>query len=145
MLSKEEFNESLKKITRVAVDGVIIKDNKVLMILRGTEPFKNDWTLIGGFVDYNERPSETVVREVKEETGFETKVINFFGLTDDPDRDPRGHILSLNFMLEITGGEFRKSEEALEMKWFEKNNLPENIGFDHKKIINDAFKTLQND
>ena len=59
----------------VSVDGVIIRDNKILLIKRGNEPFKGFWALPGGYVDWNESTEEAVAREMMEETGLNRKFL----------------------------------------------------------------------
>ena len=50
----------------IAVDGILIKNNKILLIKRKNEPFKGKWALPGGFVEYGERVEEAVSREFEE-------------------------------------------------------------------------------
>ena len=123
------------KSPRLTTDGVIIKDNKLLLIKRKNEPFKNKWALPGGFVEYGEKVEDSVTREVFEETGLKTKINNFFNVYSDPDRDPRGHTITLVYSLEIVGGNLKGNDDASEAKFFELDNLPE-LAFDHGKIIN---------
>jgi len=122
----------------VAVDGVLIKNKKILLIKRGNEPFKNKWALPGGFVEYGERVEEAIVREFKEETGINVRIKKFFGVFSDPDRDPRGHVISIVFLLE-SDDEPRAGDDAIDAKFFDLDNLPE-LAFDHKKIIEEVMK-----
>ena len=127
------------KSPRLTTDGVIIKDNKLLLIKRKNEPFKNKWALPGGFVEYGEKVEDSVIREVFEETSLKTKIINFFNVYSDPDRDPRGHTITLVYLLKEIGGKLKGRDDASEAKFFDLNNLP-NLAFDHKKIINDVLR-----
>ena len=129
------------KSPRLTTDGVIIKDNKLLLIKRKNEPFKNKWALPGGFVEYGEKVEDSVTREVFEETGLKTKINNFFNVYSDPDRDPRGHTITLVYSLEIVGGNLKGNDDASEAKFFELDNLPE-LAFDHKEILDFAIKKL---
>jgi 8-oxo-dGTP diphosphatase len=122
----------------VAVDGVLIKNKKILLIKRGNEPFKNKWALPGGFVEYGERVEEAIVREFKEETGINVRIKKFFGVFSDPDRDPRGHVISIVFLLE-SDDEQRAGDDAIDARFFDLDNLPE-LAFDHKKIIEEVMK-----
>ena len=122
----------------VAVDGVLIKNKKILLIKRGNEPFKNKWALPGGFVEYGERVEEAIVREFKEETGINVRIKKLFGVFSDPDRDPRGHVISIVFLLE-SDDEPRAGDDAIDARFFDLDNLPE-LAFDHKKIIEEVMK-----
>jgi len=84
----------------IAVDGVLIKDGKILLVRRGKEPFRGYYALPGGFVEYGETVERAVVREVYEETGIKTRVKELLGVYSDPNRDPRGHVISIAFILE---------------------------------------------
>lgn len=141
-LHHEKFMELFEYVPRLAVDGVLIKDGKVLLMKRAGEPFRGMWGIPGGFVEKGERVEEAALREVKEETGIETKVLRLVGVYSDPDRDPRGHVITVAFLLEQTGGELKGNEETQDVRFFEKDDIPEQLAADHTKIIEDAFKIL---
>lgn len=122
----------------ITVDGVIIKNGKILLIKRKNEPFKGKWALPGGFVEYGEKVEDAVLREIKEETGLNAKIKNLLGVYSDPNRDPRGHTISIVFILEGEG-EAKASDDASDVKFFDLNKLPP-LAFDHEKIIKDAIK-----
>jgi len=124
----------------IAVDGVLIKNGKILLIRRRNEPFRGKWALPGGFVEYGERVEEAVLREVEEETGVRARIKKLLGVYSDPDRDPRGHTISIVFLLEGEG-EAVAGDDASDAKFFNLDNLPP-LAFDHEKIINDALKML---
>lgn len=121
---------------RVAVDGIVVKERKVLMIKRDIEPFKGCWVLPGGTVKHGEQLVNAVKREVEEETGLKVKVVKYVGYYDKPGRDPRRFSISHAFVCKPIGGILKGSFEGREIKWFEK--LPRRIGFDHRKIIKDS-------
>lgn len=123
----------------LTVDGVIIKNRKILLIKRKNKPFKNKWALPGGFVEYGERVEAAVVREINEETGLKTEIIKLVGVYSDPDRDPRGHTVSVVFLLDIIGGKLSNGDDACDAKFFHLEALP-NLSFDHEKIINDVIR-----
>ncbi len=120
----------------LTVDGIIEKDSKILLIKRGNEPFKNKWALPGGFVEYGEKTEKAVVREIFEETGLKTDIKNLFGVYSDPNRDPRGHTVSVVYSLKVIGGKLKSGDDACDAEFFDLNKLPD-LGFDHKKIISD--------
>lgn len=126
---------------RLTVDGVIISNEKLLLIRRGRPPFRDTWALPGGFVEYGETVETAVQREVMEETGLTTSVRRLVGVYSAPDRDPRGHTVSVAFLLTVESGSPRGGDDAAEARWFSLDDLPD-LAFDHAKIINDAVAML---
>jgi len=124
----------------IAVDGVLIKDNKILLIKRKNEPFKGKWALPGGFVEYGEKVEEAVLREFEEEVGIKARIKKLLGVYSDPARDPRGHIISIVFLLEAEG-EPKAGDDAADAKFFSLDKLPP-LAFDHEKIIRDAVRAM---
>jgi 8-oxo-dGTP diphosphatase len=116
--------------------AVIIKNNSVLLVKRAREPYKNTWMFPAGFLDFGEHPEETVIREVKEETGLTAKRLQFIDIIQSVD-DPRapGHLIF--FYRVEASGELANSDtdENLEIKWFDIAHPPK-IGWKaHKDII----------
>ncbi|MBC7081461.1 MAG: NUDIX hydrolase [Thermoplasmatales archaeon] len=122
----------------IAVDGILIKDNKILLIKRKNEPFKDKWALPGGFVEYGEKVEDAIFREFKEETGMNVRIKKLFGVYSDPNRDPRGHIISIVFLL-ASDDEPVAGDDAIDARFFDLNSLPD-LAFDHKKIIEEVIK-----
>ena len=123
----------------VTADGIIIKNRQILLVKRKNPPFKGKWALPGGFVEYREKTEDTVIREVLEETGLKTKINQLAGVYSDPDRDPRGHTITIVYNLNIVNGELISGDDAKDAKFFELNRLPD-LAFDHAQIINDYMK-----
>jgi 8-oxo-dGTP diphosphatase len=130
------------KFPALAVDGVAIKENKILLVRRKNEPFKGKFALPGGFVEYGERAEDAVRREVFEETGCKTKIRRLLGIYSDPKRDPRGHVVSIVYLLESIGGALKAGSDALGAEFIKTSDLPP-LAFDHKQIISDALKFLR--
>jgi 8-oxo-dGTP diphosphatase len=134
---------------KLSVDAVVfgyVESNlKVLLIKRKYEPYKDSWALAGGFVGKDESIDEAVVRELKEETGVDNLFLEQLYTFGDVNRDPRGRVISVAYyglvkpeQVEILS----TSEEASDVQWFSILDLPE-LAFDHKKIIDIAYKRLQ--
>lgn len=131
------------KSPSLAVDGVILKDNQILLIKRKNDPYKDKWAIPGGFVEYGEKIEDAVLREVKEETGLEAKISDLVGVYSNPKRDPRKHVVSITYLLKDISGTEKGGDDAKEAKWWNINELPE-LAFDHKYIINDALRIYYN-
>jgi len=121
------------------VDAVILDRDSIILIKRKKFPFKNYWALPGGFIEYNEKAEDAVVREVKEETGLKIKIKRLIGVYSDPKRDPRGHTISTVYLCKIVGGKLKEGYDATEVGKFKIKKMP-GLAFDHRKIINDAIR-----
>lgn len=126
----------------VAVDCVVLNGDRVLLLKRAHEPFNGYWVLPGGHVERNETVEGAAVREMKEELGIDVEVEKLVGVFSDPDRDPRG-LISVAFIVRPKSTDIRLNREASEYKWFPPDALPENIGFDHAKILAQARALLE--
>ncbi len=131
-----------KKSPLIAVDGVIIDPEKgILLIKRKNEPFKDHWALPGGFIKYGEMVEKALEREIREETGLTPTEYELLGVYSEPDRDPRGHVISIAYVISKTKGEAKANSDAKTLKYFRKT--PKNIAFDHARIITDALKRFK--
>ena len=127
------------KIPRVTVDGIILNNGKILLIRRNRQPFKGRWALPGGFVEYGETTEDAVVREVYEETGLKTRIRDLAGVYSDPNRDPRGHTISIVYSLEIIDGRLKGGDDASDAQFFDVKKLP-CLSFDHNRIIKEFLE-----
>src|SRR5947209_8597225 len=97
---------------RVAVDAVLLHEDKLVLVRRGKPPFRGRYALPGGGVEFGERLEEAVEREVLEETGLESEVMRLLGVYGDPGRDPRGHTISIAYVLRSIGGTLMAGSDA---------------------------------
>jgi len=135
-----------RKFPLVAVDGVVISEGKIVLITRKNEPFKGKYALPGGFVEYGEKVEEACIREVEEETGLRVTIKGLVGVYSDPNRDPRGHVISIAFLCELIGGSIRASSDAASVKWVNLKDILDGkveLAFDHAKIIIDAIERFK--
>ncbi len=130
------------------VDCVVFnyKDNafKILLIERGHEPFKGKWALPGGFVDQGELSEHAALRELEEETGIKlSKDILLVSVNSNPERDPRGWVISASYLTVIPGDfDFKAGDDAAKASLFDINDLPE-MAFDHEEIIQKALEKIK--
>lgn len=121
----------------LTVDAIIEKDGAILMIRRKGDTYDGYLALPGGFVDYNETVENAVKREVKEELGVEVVPSAILGVYSDPNRDPRGHVISTVFICEFKGSPVA-GDDASDFGWVKLDNIDkENLAFDHSEIIRD--------
>lgn len=121
---------------------------KLLMIKRGSYPYKNQWALPGGFCRKGESTLETARRELCEETGIKDAYLRPFDIFSEPGRDPRGWIISHAFLTLINGENYRvhAGSDAWEAGWFslsvEKEELQREIKEEQAYIRNSYFLRL---
>jgi 8-oxo-dGTP diphosphatase len=130
--------QNLWKKPWVSTDGIIIIGDQVVLIKRGREPFKGMHALPGGIVEYGETVEECVVREMEEETGLRTQVLDLVGVYSAANRDPRGHFITVAFNLKHIGGVLKGGDDAAEAALFPLNDLPE-MAADHHTILAEAL------
>lgn len=91
-----------------------------MLITRKNEPFKGHYALPGGFVNYDEDPEDACIRELKEEcyiTGKQPKLVCVAG---KPDRDPRSHIVSIVYHVEVDPEhKVKAGDDAATAKWYD--------------------------
>ena len=127
-----------RKTPALAVDAIVVKNGKILLIRRANEPFKGKWALVGGFVEYGETTENAVKREVEEETGMKVEVKELLGVYSEPKRDPRGHVVSISYIVESKSDEIKINEEVKEARFFSLEEIKSmELAFDHAKIIRD--------
>jgi len=134
--------ENLWKNPSVTCDGLVLRKGKVLLVKRGREPFRGCYALPGGFVEYGESTEDCVVREIREETGLETEVVRLVGVYSEMGRDPRGHFITLLYLLREKGGALRAGDDADSAEFFAPSDLPD-LAFDHGTMIADGIKAAE--
>ena len=134
--------ENLWKNPSVTCDGLVLRKGKVLLVKRGREPFRGCYALPGGFVEYGESTEDCVVREIREETGLETEVVRLVGVYSEMGRDPRGHFITLLYLLREKGGALRAGDDADSAEFFAPSDLPD-LAFDHGTMIADGLKAAE--
>lgn len=133
----------------LTVDIVIftLRDNRlqVLLIQRANEPFAGCWALPGGFVNMEESLEEAAARELEEETGIKEAYLEQLYTYGDPDRDPRGRVVTVAYFALIPADAPVRREggsDASQARWFPVDRLPP-LAFDHAEIIAYALRRLR--
>ena len=125
--------------SNIATNAIITKKQDVLLTLRRDT---NLWCLPGGMVEPFETVESSVLREIKEEILVDAKLINFIGMYSSPNLNiitpATRYIIVLVFHCSIFGVP-EVSEEVSEVKYFNINNLPENLICTHKDRVLDFF------
>ncbi len=136
-------NERGYQVPSLAADGVVVRGDEVLLIQRGSAPFEGSWALPGGFVEVGETVEEACRRELREETGLEARLLGIVGVYSDPERDPRGHVVSVTFLATVQrGAEPEAASDAAGAAWHPLTDPPA-LAFDHADILDDALTMVQ--
>jgi 8-oxo-dGTP diphosphatase len=130
----------------VTVDVLIVRpfemEQQILLIKRKNDPFKDCWALPGGFVDENEDLEQAAIRELVEETQVKVSHLEQIGAFGKPDRDPRGHMVSIAYFGKVATNTIAiAADDAKEIGWFSVTNLP-SLAFDHSAIIEAGLQKL---
>jgi len=132
----------------LAVDLVVFgyHDNtlSVLLLNRKEEPFKDCWTLPGGFLQMEETFLGTCSRILQTKLGMDQVFLEQLYSFDAPDRDPRGRVIAVGYYALINPAKFNvvAGSMANDVKWFNVRKLPV-LGFDHKQIFKQALQRLR--
>ena len=127
------------------VDAIIQKSSNVLLVTRKKDPFKDYLALPGGFVNEGETVESALKREIFEETSLVVDPIDILGVYSHPERDPRGHIMTVVFICIVIDGTPNAGDDAKSINWISVKNIDDmNIAFDHKLILNDYLMWRNN-
>ena len=138
------MSQSIKLTVDAVVFGYEEGKITVLLIKRKYEPFRNKWAIPGGFIKDDESLEQAVERELYEETGVKINYLEQLYTFGQPERDPRGRIVSIAYFGLVRPDAFKlfASTDAEDAQWFSIDELPE-LSFDHKEILELAIKRLQ--
>ena len=112
----------------IGVGAVVIDGTKVLLVRRGQEPMKGEWSLPGGALELGETLQQGVVREVLEETGLIVVPGGIIEILDRIIQDEasgriRYHYVLIDFVCHVTGGTLCSASDAEEVRWVEHGQL----------------------
>ncbi len=113
---------------------------RIVLIERKNYP--PGWAIPGGFVDMGETVEAAAIREMREETSLEVELTDLLGVYSRPDRDPRGHTISLVYVGRARGTP-RADDDAKAAGLFTLDALPSPLAFDHAGILEDYRRYKQ--
>ena len=139
------------KIPSLTTDALVLRKHKddeyhdILLVTRGRDPFAGKLAFPGGFVNYGEDPEHGCIRELKEETELDGKDIELLTVRGDPKRDPRRHVVTIVYLVNVDpdsqpkGGDDAKDAKFYDLKDIIKNQK-DNMSFDHFSIIEELVQ-----
>lgn len=131
----------------VGVGAVIVQNDRVLLIRRGTAPLLGEWSLPGGVLECGETLRQAVAREAHEETGLVVETGEMLGVYEriipGDDGRVRYHFVLLDFLCRAVGGNLKAGSDAADVRWFSREELPGlNLAYDANDVV---VKGLQRD
>ena len=115
-----------------------------ILIERGNDPYKGQWALPGGFVEYGESVEDAAIREAKEETHIDVELIELVNVYSKPERDPRGHTVTVAYTAKGNMEDMQADDDASQIGIFCENDIGKlEIAFDHEEIIKDCLTILK--
>jgi 8-oxo-dGTP diphosphatase len=146
--SRRPNRETAEQRVMVAVDVIafcVRRDElQVLLVQRKHPPFEGMWAAPGGFIRADESLEDAACRELAEETSLSNIYLEQLYTFGDPNRDPRGRVISVAYfaLLPTPGVRLQAGSDAARVAWHPVSNLPE-LAFDHADIINYALTRLR--
>ena len=144
------------KIPSLTTDAIVLRKHKddenhdILLVTRGHDPFAGRLALPGGFVIYGEDPKDGCKRELKEETDLDGKDIELLTVRGNPNRDPRRHVVTIVYMVNVdSDAEPKGGDDAKDAKFYDLKDIIQTkrneMSFDHYNIIEELVeKKLKN-
>jgi ADP-ribose pyrophosphatase YjhB (NUDIX family) len=142
----------------IGVGGVVIAGDQVLLVRRGAEPLRGQWSIPGGLLEAGETLAAAVAREVMEETGLSVRVLDLIEALDRIFSDveprlveggmgrPRYHYVVLDYLCEIAEGEPQAGSDVTEAVFVHKNDLPRySLSPDTLRVLHKGFAMARGD
>src|SRR5947207_15927452 len=105
----------------VGVGAVIVRDGRVVIVQRSTEPLKGQWSIPGGALEIGETLRQCAAREALEETGLRVEAGEVLDVFDSIVHDAQGrtqyHYVLIDFLCRVVGGELKVGSDAAEARW----------------------------
>lgn len=134
-----EFEEGAKTndLRHAVAEAILIKDGKIALVKRHKRLSEGGkWAIPGGYISRDEVIKEAVAREVLEETGWKAKIQQLFTIKDSPERlGEDNQNIAFVYLAEAIEEVQDVDDETDELKWFDLNNVPPKLAFDHTATV----------
>jgi ADP-ribose pyrophosphatase YjhB (NUDIX family) len=128
---------------KVAAGVLVESDGKVLLVKRVNVPMQGKWTLPAGFVDGQEDPRSTAIRECLEETGLEVEIVDLVDVFSGLEH-PRGASIVIFYRGQIVGGVLAAGDDADAVAFFNADDLPP-LGFQATEQVLERWMNERDD
>lgn len=136
----------MKYSGRTATAIIEFPPEKILLIKRRTVPFKGYWALPGGRAEQGEEVEQTIVREVKEETGLDVVMVRKVGEYHEQgvQAGVEYDYYPACFLVKVVGGEIEKQQSEIEdIQLFSFDDIPKPLAFVHNQMVNDYLASRE--
>ena len=151
----DEYQQKYR-IPSLTTDAIVLRKHKnddfhdILLVTRGNDPYEGKLAFPGGFVEYGEEPQYGCIRELKEETELDGKDIELLTVRGNPKRDPRRHVVSIFYLVNVDQDAIPKgSDDAKDAKFYDLTDIIENkkeeLAFDHYGVIEELVEKKYKD
>src|SRR5271157_1707038 len=131
----------------VGVGGVVIYRNRALLIRRGCEPLKGEWSIPGGMLELGEELAEGVRRELKEETGLDVEPLEIVAAFDRITREGRRvkyHYVIVDYVCRLKRGRLKPASDVVDARWARREEMPQyHLTEMATKVIMKAFEFFE--
>lgn len=111
---------------------------EVLLVKRGVEPGYGNWALPSGFIEIEESPKMACLRELKEETGLDGRILRLIGVYSQESAVYKSVII-IGYEVDVFG-EIQAGSDSLAAEFFPPQNLPEIVFITHRQMVADGLK-----
>jgi len=136
----------MKYSGRTATAIIEFPPEKILLIKRRTVPFKGYWALPGGRAEQGEEVEQTIIREVKEETGLDVVMVRKVGEYHEQgvQAGVEYDYYPACFLVKVVGGEIEKQQSEIEdIQLFSFDDIPKPLAFVHNQMVNDYLASRE--
>jgi len=131
----------------VGVGGVVIHRGRALLIRRGCEPLKGQWSIPGGMLELGEELAEGVRRELKEETGLDVEPLQIVAAFDRITREAervKYHYVIVDYVCRRKGGKLKPASDVTDARWVRREEMPQyNLTDMATKVILHSFEFFE--
>jgi ADP-ribose pyrophosphatase YjhB (NUDIX family) len=123
--------------SKPTASALVVDGGRILLARRRHDPFATWWDMPGGFLEEGEHPLDALRRELREEAGVEVEPGEFVGVWIDRygDADDAAATINLYWTARITAGEPRPGDDVEELRWFTRDELPEQLAFHTGEVL----------
>ena len=120
---------------RIGVGAVVFRGEEILLVKRGKPPFKGQWSIPGGGLEFGERLEDGVRREVMEETGLDIKICGLIGVFEGLPEDfgQLAHTVMIDYYADWVAGEPIAADDAADAAFFSMDEAQERLAWDETR------------
>lgn len=115
-------NNTINYTHFVSVAGLVSNNKDETLLIKSP---RRGWEYPGGMVEPGETLQEALIREIKEETGVDVRIIGFVGVCKNIEKD----VVNIDFTCEYVGGELTRSDESIDVQWIKREDALNMVTF----------------